>query len=144
MAAWDYEGVGQAKAVMFFPDRCHNRLIAASFFQKHGDRDLMKTKNRNQDNALFVFLIILTVLFLSPIFIVFMNSFKGRFFISDTPFKLPNSETFIGLDNYTSGIAKTGFIQAFGYSLFITVFSVAVIVIFTAMTAWCITRIKSK
>ena len=104
----------------------------------------MKTKNRNQDNALFVFLIILTVLFLSPIFIVFMNSFKGRFFISDTPFKLPNSETFIGLDNYTSGIAKTGFIQAFGYSLFITVFSVAVIVIFTAMTAWCITRIKSK
>ena len=104
----------------------------------------MKTKNKNQDNALFVFLIILTVLFLSPIFIVFMNSFKGRFFISDTPFKLPNSETFIGLDNYTSGIAKTGFIQAFGYSLFITVFSVAVIVIFTAMTAWCITRIKSK
>jgi len=48
------------------------------------------------------------------------------------------------LENYTSGITKTGFIQAFGYSLFITVFSVAVIVIFTAMTAWCITRIKSK
>ena len=104
----------------------------------------MNAKSKNQDNALFVFLIILTVLFLSPIFIVFMNSFKGRFFISDSPFKLPNSETFIGLDNYTSGIAKTGFIQAFGYSLFITVFSVAVIVIFTAMTAWCITRIKSK
>jgi raffinose/stachyose/melibiose transport system permease protein len=104
----------------------------------------MKAKNNDQDNALFVFLIILTVLFLSPIFIVFMNSFKGRFFISDAPFKLPNSETFIGLENYTSGIAKTGFIQAFGYSLFITVFSVAVIVLFTAMTAWCITRIKSK
>jgi len=104
----------------------------------------MNAKSKNQDNALFVFLLILTVLFLSPIFIVFMNSFKGRFFISDSPFKLPNSETFIGLDNYTSGIAKTGFIQAFGYSLFITVFSVAVIVIFTAMTAWCITRIKSK
>jgi len=104
----------------------------------------MNAKNKNQDNALFVFLIILTVLFLSPIFIVFMNSFKGRFFISDTPFKLPNAETFIGLENYTSGIAKTGFIQAFGYSLFITVFSVAVIVLFTAMTAWCITRIKSK
>ncbi len=73
-----------------------------------------------------------------------MNSFKGRFFISDTPFALPNAETFVGLENYTSGIAKTGFIQAFGYSLFITVFSVAVIVIFTSMTAWCITRVKSK
>jgi len=104
----------------------------------------MNSKSKNQNNAMIVFLIFLAVLFLSPIFIVFMNSFKGRFFISDTPFKLPNSETFIGLENYTSGIAKTGFIQAFGYSLFITVFSVAVIVIFTAMTAWCITRIKSK
>ena len=104
----------------------------------------MNAKNKNQDNAIFVFMVILTILFLSPIFIVFMNSFKGRFFISDTPFKLPNAETFIGIENYTSGIAKTGFIQAFGYSLFITVFSVAVIVLFTAMTAWCITRIKSK
>jgi raffinose/stachyose/melibiose transport system permease protein len=73
-----------------------------------------------------------------------MNSFKGRFFISDTPFALPDSQTFVGLKNYTSGIAKTGFIQAFGYSLFITVFSVGAIVLFTSMTAWCITRVKSK
>jgi raffinose/stachyose/melibiose transport system permease protein len=73
-----------------------------------------------------------------------MNSFKGRFFISDTPFALPNSQTFIGIENYFSGIAKTGFIQAFGYSLFITVFSVATIVLFTSMTAWCITRVRSK
>jgi len=73
-----------------------------------------------------------------------MNSFKGRFFISDAPFALPDSQTFVGLKNYTSGIAKTGFIQAFGYSLFITVFSVGIIVLFTSMTAWCITRIKSK
>ena len=54
-----------------------------------------------------------------------MNSFKGRFFISDTPFALPNAQTFVGLQNYTSGIVKTGFIPAFGYSLFITVFSVS-------------------
>jgi raffinose/stachyose/melibiose transport system permease protein len=73
-----------------------------------------------------------------------MNSFKGRFFIADTPFALPNIQTFVGMKNYFSGIAKTGFIQAFGYSLFITVFSVATIVFFTSMTAWCITRVKSK
>jgi raffinose/stachyose/melibiose transport system permease protein len=73
-----------------------------------------------------------------------MNSFKGRFYISDEPFALPNAETFVGFDNYVSGVSKTGFIQAFGYSLFITVFSVLVIVIFTSMTAWCITRVKSK
>jgi raffinose/stachyose/melibiose transport system permease protein len=104
----------------------------------------MKNNEQLQDRILFIFLLILAALFLAPIFIVFMNSFKGRFFISDTPFALPDAQTFIGLKNYTSGLAKTGFIQAFGYSLFITVFSVGAIVFFTSMTAWCITRVKSK
>jgi raffinose/stachyose/melibiose transport system permease protein len=104
----------------------------------------METHRRPLDNVIFILVFILALLFLSPIFIVFMNSFKGRFFISDTPFALPNAQTFVGLDNYTSGILKVGFLPAFGYSLFITVFSVAAIVLFTAMTAWCITRVKSK
>ncbi len=104
----------------------------------------MKTKNNLQNNITFIFLFVLAILFLAPIFIVFMNSFKGRFFISDAPFALPNSQTFVGLKNYTVGLAKTGFVQAFGYSLFITVFSVSTIVLFTSMTAWAITRVKSK
>jgi raffinose/stachyose/melibiose transport system permease protein len=103
----------------------------------------MATKNRILDSLLFVFLFILAILFLTPIFIVLMNSFKGRFFISDTPFALPNEQTFVGMKNYFSGIAKTGFTQAFWYSLFITVFSVLTIIVFTSMTAWCITRVKS-
>ena len=104
----------------------------------------MGTQKRFQNNVIFIFLSVLALLYLAPILIVLMNSFKGRFFISDTPFALPNTQTFIGIQNYFSGIAKTGFIQAFGYSLFITVFSVATIVLFTSMTAWCITRVKSK
>jgi raffinose/stachyose/melibiose transport system permease protein len=104
----------------------------------------MNAKKFTQSNLTFIFLVILAVLFLAPIFIVFMNSFKGRFFISDAPFALPNAQTFVGLKNYTSGLAKTGFISAFGYSLFITVFSVGTIVLFTPMAAWCITRVKSR
>ncbi len=104
----------------------------------------MNTKNRAKNNIVYMLVLILAILFLSPIFIVLMNSFKGRFFISDTPFALPNAQTFVGLQNYTSGIVKTGFIPALGYSLFITVFSVGAIVLFTSMTAWCITRVKSK
>ncbi len=104
----------------------------------------MVTKKRLQNNIIFIFLLILAILFLTPIFLVLMNSFKGRFFISDTPFALPNSQTFVVLKNYTVGLAKTGFIKAFGYSLFITVFSVGTVVLFTSMTAWCITRVKSK
>lgn len=104
----------------------------------------MNIKKHLSENILWIFLFILAILFLAPMLIVLMNSFKGRFFISDTPFALPNQQTFVGITNYISGIAKTGFIQAFGYSLFITVFSVAAIVLFTSMTAWCITRVKSR
>ncbi len=104
----------------------------------------MKTKGSFWGNVAFVFLLVLAVVYLAPILLVLMNSFKGRFFISDTPFALPNGQTFVGIQNYFSGITKTGFISAFGYSLFITVFSVGTIVLFTAMTAWCITRVKSS
>lgn len=92
----------------------------------------------------FLLLSVLTLVFLFPVFIVFINSFKGKFFISDSPFQLPTAETFVKLSNYIEGIFKIGFLEAFGYSLFITVFSVLVIVIFTSMTAWYIVRVKSK
>ncbi|MDH6370708.1 sugar ABC transporter permease [Paenibacillus sp. VTT E-133280] len=101
-------------------------------------------QTRAKDYSIFTILLVLAIAFLSPIFIVLMNSFKGKFYISDTPFLLPNGTTFVGLKNYTSGIAKIDFFSAFGMSLFITVCSVAVIVLFTSMTAWYITRVKSK
>ena len=104
----------------------------------------MDAKKQLQNTVTTILLTILAFLFLTPILIVLMNSIKGRFFISDTPFALPTAQTFVGLKNYISGIGKTGFISAFGYSLFITVFSVATIILFTSMTAWCITRVKSK
>ncbi|GGH26825.1 carbohydrate ABC transporter permease [Paenibacillus segetis] len=103
---------------------------------------MQKTKASNI--IIFIILLVLAMAFLTPIFVVLMNSFKGKFYISDTPFLFPNSTTFTGLQNYTSGIAKTGFFNAFGMSLFITVGAVAVIVLFTSMTAWYITRVKSK
>lgn len=93
---------------------------------------------------LFLFLVVLALAFLAPILIVFMNSFKGKFFISDAPFVFPNSDTFVGLENYTSGIQKINFFNAFGMSLFITIGSVAAIVFFTSMTGWYLTRVKTK
>ena len=104
----------------------------------------MKSEKTIQNNIWFILLLILALLYLAPIIIVFINSFKGRFFISDAPFAFPDSQTFVGLKNYITGIQKVDFIRAFGYSLFITVFSVGAIVLFTSMTAWCITRVKSK
>ena len=93
---------------------------------------------------IFIFLAALSLVFLIPIFTVLMNSFKDKFSISQSPFVLPESTTFVGIENYISGINDTGFISAFFWSLFITVFSVAVIVLFTSITAWYITRIRSR
>lgn len=87
---------------------------------------------------------ILGVIFVAPILIVLMNSFKSKLFISDQPFALPNKETFVGITNYINGVTKTGLPSAALNSIFITVLSVLVIVVFTAMTAWWITRVKSK
>ncbi|WP_339302261.1 hypothetical protein NSQ90_01275 [Paenibacillus sp. FSL H7-0737] len=43
-------------------------------------------QTRAKDYSIFTILLVLAIAFLSPIFIVLMNSFKGKFYISDTPF----------------------------------------------------------
>lgn len=93
---------------------------------------------------IFAFLLILSFVFLIPIITVISNSFKDKFSISQAPFVLPNSDTFAGIENYIKGVNDTGFVWAFLWSLFITVASVGIIVLFTSMTAWYITRIKSR
>ncbi len=90
-----------------------------------------------------ILLIIASAAFIFPVFIVLMNSFKSKLYISSEPFALPTPETFAGLLNYTEGLNKTGFFTAFLTSLFVTVLSVGAIVIFTSMTAWYITRVKN-
>ncbi len=89
-------------------------------------------------------LILLSLLFLAPILLVLMNSFKGQFFITDAPFGLPNGDTFVGLINYLSGIEKIGFFSAFGYSLFISIGSVLLLTFGSSMTAWYLIRAKNR
>ncbi len=101
-------------------------------------------RQRIFNDVIFVLLLFLSLVFLIPVITVLINSFKDKFSISQTPFILPNKSTFVGFENYISGIEDTGFVSAFLWSLFITVFSVLVIVIFTSMTAWYITRVKSR
>lgn len=105
---------------------------------------MSEKKTRMQHPFMFLILCALVVIFLIPIFFIFVNSFKGKLFISDAPFAMPTGNMFVGLENYTEGIRKTGFFAAFGWSTFITVCSVLVIVLCTSMTAWYITRVKSK
>ena len=99
---------------------------------------------RFREGLLQIVLVVLSVFFLAPILIVFINSFKGKLFISSEPFTLPGAQTFVKLQNYASGIEKIDFYHAIANSFFITVASVAVIVLFTAMTGWFITRVKTR
>ena len=95
-------------------------------------------------NALaFILLLIVAAVFIAPVIIVIINSFKQRFSIATEPFLLPTKETFTGFSNYFTGLETTGFLEAFGWSLFITVLSVLAIVVFTSMTAWYIVRVKN-
>lgn len=91
-----------------------------------------------------LFLCVLTVFILFPLYFIVMNSFKGKFYISKRPFELPTGELFAGWTNYTNGLEKTGLIEAAGWSFFITVISVVLIILFTSMTAYYLTRVKSK
>ena len=91
----------------------------------------------------FILLVGFAAAFIFPIAVVFINSFKAKFSINSSPFSLPMGDEFVGLSNYTEGIKSTGFPPAFGWSLFITVFSVALIIICTSMCAWYIVRVKN-
>lgn len=102
----------------------------------------MDKKNKFTIGTLFFS--ILSLVWVAPIFVVLINSFKKKTYISKMPFSIPSGKAFVQLDNYVSGIKKIGFFQAFGYSLWITVASVAVIILCTSMCAWYITRVKSK
>lgn len=104
----------------------------------------IKSKKKNSNLPLYILLVILSAIFLAPTIIVIYNSFKGKLYISDAPFALPNAESFCGVKNYIEGINKTGFLKACGLSFFITTFSTLAIIFFTSMTAWYITRVKSK
>lgn len=102
------------------------------------------TKKKLVNTIIFVILCILAVAFLYPLFFILNNSLKGKFFISSDPFGLPTEETFVGISNYVTGLEKTGLLSAIGYSFFITIVSVVLIILFCSMTAYYITRVKSR
>lgn len=104
----------------------------------------IQTQKKRANTALVVFLAALALLFLTPILVVLVNSFKSKLFISNEPFSLPSADTFAGSENYISGSQKIKFFDAFGYSLFITVFAVIGISLVTSMLAWYLTRVKTK
>ena len=90
-----------------------------------------------------VFFTILSLIWIYPIVLVFINSFKKKVYISKNAFSLPNKDSFAGWENYTTGIERTNLIGSFGWTVFITVGAVALILLCYSMCAWWIVRVNN-
>ena len=91
------------------------------------------------------FFVVLCLAWLIPIFAVLINSLKANAYVNLDPFALPSSESFVGFANYIKGMTfgNYPFLKSVSYSLFITVVSVALILLFCSMSAWYIARVNS-
>ncbi|MBE5799477.1 MAG: carbohydrate ABC transporter permease [Clostridiales bacterium] len=95
------------------------------------------------DAALIVLLTALCLVWIYPVILILNNSLKLETAISTTTvFELPTAETFVGLKNYIHGVTQMNFLASFGYSVVITVTSVALIILCCSMCAWYITRVN--
>lgn len=115
-------------------------------------------RKSKHSGLLTLFFTVLSIAWIAPILVVLLNSFKRKAYIFKNPFgisavslsagfdrwKLGISKAMCGLLNYTNGLKKTNFFSCFGNSLFITVGSVAVIILCCSMCAWYITRVHTK
>ena len=103
----------------------------------------MKEKSTISQKMGTTFLSFLCIFWIMPVFVVLWNSFKNKNSINLMPFELPNAETFVGAGNYLAAIDKYGLLQSVGWTVFITVGSVAAILLFCSMCGWFITRVKT-
>ncbi|RJE88301.1 carbohydrate ABC transporter permease [Paenibacillus sp. 1011MAR3C5] len=88
-----------------------------------------------------VLLVVIAILFLSPIYIMIVNSFKTRSELYENALALPSSFSF---EYYAQAMEKMNFLTAFGNSLFVTLVSLVFIVVLASMTAWMLVRSNNK
>ena len=103
----------------------------------------MISKNTTGKKVLTGAFIVISVIYILPILLVLMNSFKANTSINTNPFGLPTSETFMRFENYITGMTAGNypFLQSATNSFTITILSVVLILLCTSMAAWYIARV---
>jgi len=105
----------------------------------------MKRRNKLGRGALTCLLSVICIVYVLPIVTVVLNSFKENSSVKTETFMPPTAETFVGWDNFITGITLGGsFWESLFFSLFITIVSAALILVCTSMAAWYISRVDSK
>ncbi len=105
----------------------------------------MKKKYSLGSTLLTCFFVVLCAIWVFPIFEVVINSFKTNNAINLDAFALPSGETFVGWGNYIKGLTfgNYPFLKSAGYTVYISVVSTGLILLFCSMTAWYIARVQS-
>lgn len=101
---------------------------------------MKKVKHGGVFTAIFS---IISIGYIFPILLVFINSFKKKAYISRKPFDIPTGKMYVGLENYVRGIKQANFFEGAKWSTVITVGSVFLIILCTSMCAWYIVRVKN-
>ena len=95
--------------------------------------------------ALTVLFTAICLVYVFPVFMVLLNSFKGNTFVKTETFAWLTKESFVGFENFIKGMTFGGypFWKSVCYSTVITLLSAAMILLFTSMAAWYISRVDS-
>ena len=103
------------------------------------------SRERNAKKTLTIVFAVICVVYVLPVFFVFLNSFKLNTFVKTDTFAWPTGESAAGFSNYVKGVTfgNYPFIKSAVYSLFITIVSTALILFCTSMAAWYIARVDS-
>ena len=105
----------------------------------------LSKKHERGKMATTVAFAVICIVYLLPILIVLVNSFKSNAAVNMETFALPNADSFVGFQNYVKGMTfgNYPFVKAVFYSLFITLVSSALILLCTSMAAWYVSRVGS-
>ncbi len=103
-------------------------------------------RQKTNKTILSISLALLCLAYVFPVVMVVVNSFKKSTFVKSDTFAMPTAESWAGVDNFVEGMTFGGypFWKSAVYSLIITVLSTALILIFTSMAAWYISRVNSR
>ncbi len=95
--------------------------------------------------VLTVFFTLLSLVYVFPMFMVLVNSFKQNTFVKTETFAMPSAQSWAGFANFMEGMTFGGypFWKSALYSVVITVLSTALILMLTSMAAWYISRVDS-
>ncbi len=92
-----------------------------------------------------VFFVLLSIFYVFPVLMVLVNSFKVNTFVKTDTFGIPTGESFAEFDNFIKGMTFGGypFASSVFYSIIITILGTFLILLFTSMAAWYISRVDS-